>query len=148
MKLIPYEEISSDDDKLDAILEMLGNVLDELVESRLLFRHNLRNDVRSSWEEIKPNLERMRALLREQPDGLSAAGLRGSNLNLKYEGIFGSYWRLNRDGGTKRIKKFLRWAKIVVGSIATMVPVVKELAEILNEYMEAIEGGIEDAEEA
>jgi len=36
----------------------------------------------------------------------------------------------------------------VVGSLATMVPVWKETAEILNEYLEGIEMGIEDAESA
>jgi len=79
---------------------------------------------------------------------LKQAGLRGSNLDLKYQGIFESYERLNRRGGTSRLRRFLRWAKIVVGSITTMVPGLKELSEILKEYMEAIDIGIEDAEGA
>jgi hypothetical protein len=148
MEFIDPDKITSDTDKLDAILKMMENVLDEVARSGILFRHNLRDDVLKSWEEIRPNIERMRDRLREQPEGLAAAGLTGSNLNMKYLATLESYADVNKSGGTRRVKKFLRWAGIVVGSLATMVPGLKELAEILREYMEAIDMGIEDAESA
>jgi len=149
MEMIVEGEQLTDIEKLDTIIKMIENVLTEVVQAReLLFNYRLRSDVESSWEEVSSRMKQIPGLLREHRSDLETAGLTGSNLNLKYEGIFESYRRLNRNGGTRGVKRFLRWAKIVIGSVATIVPGLKELTEILNEYMEAIDMGIEDSESA
>jgi hypothetical protein len=149
VKIIEDDGTLTDIEKLDRIIEMIENVLTEVVQAReLLFNYRLRSDVKSSWDEVSSRMEQIPGLLREHHSDLEAAGLTGSNLNLKYEGLFESYRRLNRNGGTRGLRRCLRWAKIVIGSVATIVPGLKELTEILNEYMEAIDMGIEDSENA
>jgi len=148
LKIIILETDATDGDKRAAIMDMIENVLKEATQSQILFRHNVRDHLLESWKDVQPNIRKLRTRLLRDSKDLEKAGLKGPNLNLKYEGIFGSYWRLNRGGGTRRLKRFLGWAKIVVGSLTTLVPGLKELAEILNEYMEAVEMGIEDAEGA
>jgi hypothetical protein len=148
LDLISLETDATDGDKRAAIMDMIENVLTEVVQSRILFRDRVRGPLAASWEEVRPNVNRLRNRLRDNAEGLKEAGLEGANLDFKYQGLFDSYWRLNRGGGIRRLKRFFGWAKIVVGSITTMVPGLKEFAEILSEYMEAINMGIEDAEGA
>ncbi len=143
---VGLEELS-DFEKLDRIVLMTRNVLEELVRAReVLFSQSLRTYVESSWGDVLPAFDNLSGLIRENESGLAVIGLRGSNLDLKYQGIFESYERLNRRGGVRRAKDFLKWAKIVLGTLTTIVPWLKEAAEIIKEYMEAVEKGIEDAE--
>ena len=140
------EELS-DFEKLDRILLMTQNVLAELVRAReVLFSQSLRTYIESSWGDVLPAFYNLTGLIRENETSLAAIGLSGNNLNLKYQGIFESYERLNQRGGLRRAKDFLKWAKIVLGTLTTIVPYLKEAAEIIKEYMEAVEKGIEDAE--
>ena len=148
MEIIDFDKTKSDSDKLDAMMRMTENILEEVVQSKLLFRHDQRDNIAESWEEIKPKLQKMRRLLRKDPAGLAKAGLKGPNLSFKAQGLFHSYWYLNREGGVWRILKSLGWAKIGIGSLATCVPVVREFAEILNEFIEGIQIALEDSERA
>ena len=149
---------SKDLDRLIEILEKIQKVLDDVVQARhILFRESLRDHIDDAWKDLKgkdgiivlrKRVALRRAVLLKKPSLLKAAGLSGAHLSLKHQGILESYEHLHNKGGTRRLKRFIKWARIVVGSLATMVPVLKETAEILNGYLEGIEMGIEDAESA
>lgn len=144
--------------KLEEILEKIQIILQRVVEARhILFRESLRGHINDAWTDLndedgmiglRKRVALRRAALLGDPSLLKNAGLSGAHLSLKYQGILESYENLHKKGGTRRLKRFIKWAKIVVGSLATMVPILKEVAEILNEYLEGVEMGIEDAEDA
>ncbi len=150
------DNLSNDDRaKLVGIIVRIRVILARIVWARhILFRRSLRTHILKSWQTLQDEkiFDRLINAIQDpnevEDDVLSKAGLSGHQLSLKYQGIFEAYNHLNQKAGGQRLKRAIRWAKIVVGSLATMVPVLKELAEILNEYMEAVEMGIDDAEGA
>ena len=140
-------KVESDTRKLGDIMGMIKNVLSVVVDARdILFRHSLRSHVLSAWGDLEPAFERWETGRFASPIRLRQAGLTGSSLNLKYQGIFESYEKLNQQGGTSRVRQFLKWAKIIVGTLAMIVPYLKDLIEMLKEYMEGIDVALEAAE--
>jgi len=137
------------------IIKKLAEVLNCMDDSReLIFGHNLRIALHAAWRELDGRRGSIRTLCDRlespdyvQIDDLHNAGLTGKQLRPKHIGFLDSYRQLNKLGGIPRLKGVLRWGKTILGSIATMVPGIKEAAEIIKEYIEAAEIGIDKAEE-
>ena len=143
--------------RINEILDKIQIILSRLVQARhILFRESVREHINSAWEDLESEngmfgvrgRARITRTVLLEPTLVRNAGLSGAHLSMKYQGILESYEYLDKKGGVHRLKRFFKWAKIVVGSLATIVPGLKELAEILNEYLEAVGMGIEDAEDA
>ena len=145
---------SSDNDnedlaRLNEVLNKIEIILNRVVQARhILFRESLREQINAAWEDLESEngifglrgRARVTRTVLLEPSLVSNAGLSGAHLSMKYQGILESYEYLDKKGGTRRLKRFFKWAKIVVGSLATIVPGLKELAEILNEYLEGVDG--------
>jgi hypothetical protein len=142
----------ADKDRLSEVLTGIGNVMDNVVNARnILFPKKLRDALKDAWDELNTNdpsnprtLAGMKSDIDKRTDDeLAGVGLSGKQLELKCLEFFESYNDLDCKGGVSRLKRFVKFAKFIVGSMSKIIPAL----EILLEFMEAVEWGIEKAEE-
>jgi hypothetical protein len=124
-------------------------LLGQMLEDReTWFPSDLREPLRSAWEEIQPSFDMATRYLIEPPDAnlleaqLAHAGLARRQLALKR-----TRWERARDALRERLtrpvlKRALRWANIILGSLAGIIPG----GDAIKEYKESVEQAVEDAE--
>jgi hypothetical protein len=123
--------------------ELLGGTL---ANPATWFPVDLQEPLQSAWEELAPSFAMAPRYLAEPPDAnlleaqLVHVGLTGRQLALKRTG-----WERARDSFRARVTKralsrALRWANIILGSLAGLIPG----ADAIKEYKEAVEQAVED----
>jgi hypothetical protein len=142
----------SDREKRESILDKIRHVIGEAVNARyILFPRYLRDPLRDAWAEISrptpddPNdlITKIKKQIEKTPPRiLKDHGMEGKQLHMKYLGSLESYNELDKDGGISRFKRFVKWAKLILGSL-NFIPGV----EIIKELIETIDHGIEMSEE-
>jgi hypothetical protein len=142
-----------DRDDLRDVVTNIEKVMDNVVKARhILFPRKFRDRLKAAWDELKsddPQDPNTLAGMKSSVDGASddalrSAGASGKQLELKYFEFLDSYNDLDCKGGITRLKRFTKWAKLIVGSVSKIIPAF----EILLEFIEAVELGIEKAEES
>jgi hypothetical protein len=137
----------SDQDRIRDFIDTLVNVLGEVVNSRnILFHESLRDKLEAAWNDLLTNtIPQIRDDIPFAGDiKLQQAGLAGQQLDLKLQGFQSAYEDLKLMGGIKRLKRFFKWANLILGSLAAVIPAV----ELLKEYKGSAEIGVEEAEES
>jgi len=141
-----------DRDTIRDILTKIEEVMDNVVNARnILFSKRFRDRLKDAWDELKPDdpqgpntLAGMKSSVDKASNAdLAKAGVSGKQLELKSLEFFESYNDLDCKGGITRLKRFTKWAKLIVGSVSKIIPAF----EILLEFLQAVELGIERAEE-
>jgi len=136
-----------DQKRLIDFTDRVVDVLDDVVKSRnILLPKTLRSSAEKAWIELKPkSTQLIRTRIRKTtPLELEEHGLTGDPLDFKLRGFLDSYDELDENGGLKRFKRMVKWAKIILGSLKGLIPGL----EALLEFLEAVERGIENAEES
>jgi hypothetical protein len=137
---------------LVAFVEALNDVLTELVERRRELLPEHLGDV--MWNAWPPTHQALIELLRQlaEPEEaellnqrLNAMALTGAPLRYKLAG-FDAAHRQERPPDSKGLRWWFRrifgWANVILGSLAGVLPP----AEVVKEFKEASEQGMEDAE--
>jgi hypothetical protein len=135
---------------LASFLTELEKLLGDFVERapRLMGPINAVN-LKAAWNELQEaqNFGRARETLL-LPDGdeeLHRVGLIGSQLHAKWEGFKNALKRLG-DGWTwERLRPSLRWANVLLGSLAQAAPF--GMVDAIREFKEIGEASVEEAEE-
>ena len=152
----PFDEtmLSRDADDATRLEHFLESVLDLLrigAQSRFLL-FGLR--VRDRWQVAIESLdeERVRAvfaMLREVPPdarlapagvSLENVGLSGPELDAKLAAYADARVRFHHVGGLSNLRRTVRWAKAILGSLTKAIP----FAEFILELIEFIENGAAD----
>ena len=138
--------------KFEDFLTKLGKLLDDIYSARnILFRKTFREklertnfDNNNKWGNIIQDLKNtINSATPEQNEELQNVGLDGEMLDLKLLGFLENYGEYENKGGIKRLKKLIKYAKIILGSLSK---VFDKYVEFLKELLEAIEMGIEESE--
>jgi hypothetical protein len=125
---------------LKELEELLGEVdrhpewfPEELVEPLRTARADIGSDFTRAHDELSDSAEHL--------DGdLSGAGLTGPQLDLKLTGFRRIRERFRSFGTRSLFRRALRWADVILGSLAGVVGA----AEPIKEFKEGVEAAIED----
>jgi hypothetical protein len=98
-----------------------------------------------AWEEVAPSYEELEVAVRsgEYEHQLVRAGLRGAQFQVKAEGFLHHLTRFRLRRSPRWLRKTLKWADIILGSLASVIPA----GDAVKEFKEAIESGAEDMED-
>jgi hypothetical protein len=150
---VPDEERERLAEFVQDCYELLGQVVTEHGE---WLPAELRDTYRRAWQEIEPDVRDLRAALRDGASSvpgfylseggwderLRRAGLSGASLDLKLGGFTRARDRFLVNPIRRFLRSPLRWANIVLGSLAGVIGA----AEVLKELKETVEAGVEDVE--
>jgi len=133
--------------QLTGFLDELKQLIDEIPKHPDWTPYQLKEALEEARKSLDHDFERARQGLAQAGAAtldrqLSDAGLTKPQLDLKLSG-FGRAVRRFRDAGGKVLfRRALRWANVILGSLAGIVPGV----EAIKEYKESIEAATEDTE--
>ena len=134
---------------LQKFLTDLGKILDDIYSARnILFRETFRKELEQTnsnkeWENIIQELKNTISSANTKQKELQNVGLDGKMLDLKLLGFLENYGEYDKKGGIRRLKKLIKYAKIILGSLSK---VFDKYVELLKELLEALEMGIEESE--
>lgn len=135
----------NDKEKLRDLIQRLMQVLNAVVQAReVLFPRGMRDRLEAAWDELQQAGTTDSILVeiaRAQESKLTAAGLTGSQLELKYAEFRLAHLRFVRRGGLKALKDVLGWANVVLPSLSVVINV----SEPIKELKDAIEKALERA---
>lgn len=105
----------------------------------VLERHRV---ILEAWQAGEPRFGELSRQLEDPEWGprLESAALTGAPLRFKMAGWRGALQRFLRRPGRNALKLVLRWAKVALGSLATIFGAV----EPIKEFKEALEAEVED----
>lgn len=133
-------------DSLEDFLKELRSILEEAtISGEGLVPAYLTPLLIEAWPEVATKYEALQQAVQsgEYETRLQEAGLRGPQFRVKAEG-FGRHLSIFRsDRKPKWLKKLLRWADIILGSLASVIPG----GDAVQEFKEAIEAGAEDMDD-
>lgn len=141
--------IADDKRALKNALTELETVLVEVADPN---QHLLSSDLGARAQKAWPEVQAALGQVRQGLDGgtkidthLIDAGLTGDMLDLKLHGFQQALaaWRSSiAVARTRLLRRVLRWANIFLGSLASFLPP----AEVVKEYKEALEAGVDEAD--
>jgi hypothetical protein len=138
--------IENDIDRLSDFLQDVEAVLFAIIADGIsMLPLHLQEPARNAWPEVKSRLSELRDEIKREhglPPRLELAGLTGANLDFKLQGFRYARKRHSELPVPAWLKRMLRWMNILLGSLATVMPG----AELVKEYKDAIEAGIDQAE--
>ena len=144
----------ADKDRLQEVVDKVIEVLAEVVKSqKILFPRELRDKIDKAWKELyelrsgineSTVVDEIKSNISQAKDAdLKRAGMNGNQLELKMFGYLEAYNEREEKGGLRRLKRFFKYAKTILESLGSVVPGVG----IIKEFIDAVEMGIEKAEE-
>lgn len=111
----------------------------------VLFDEDIRDDIEAAWNEIKSRDVIAKVLQGfDQLDQWkrAEAGLAGRNLDLKLNAFGRALRRFRKQGTVRWLRPVLKWLNTILGTLASLIPG----GEVLKEYKESIEHGLDAAE--
>lgn len=129
------------------VMTMTREALELMVGSRdLLFREESRERMAEAWEELIPQWEIIEDSLRDPSDEilerLKAAGLTGSQLEMKLHFVQGVFDKFRKYGSTFLLRRLLSALNKLLGSLLSAVPGV----EAVKEYKDYAESELDESE--
>jgi hypothetical protein len=132
---------------LQQFLTEVEEVFAKVLEDREnLLPADLHDAFLEAWPEVRSRISRTRhdlTTIASVEERLPEAGLTGKQLDLKLAGFGRALESLRRKWGRKLLKPVLKWANILLGSLAAVLPG----AELIKEYKESLENAAEEMEE-
>lgn len=150
-----------DREQLDLFLDDLQSVLYEVVHQRTeLLPADLRASYAAAFRQVELSIRATRdALLLPPPpadypgapetygevsdEDLERAGLTGEQLGLKIRGWQRALGFFRRSPVRRALRRVFRWGNVLLGSLAGVIGA----AELVKEFKEAVEAGVEETEE-
>lgn len=138
-------EEKKDKGKLESFIKNVYQLLNTVVRARnILFSKPLRDDLNHAWLDVTSKSDDLYAKIRDANyEDLERAGLAGNSLEMKLKSFDAAYSAWSFFGGIRRLKRLFKWTNLLLGSLATVIP----LAEILKEFKESAEIGIDEADD-
>jgi hypothetical protein len=98
-----------------------------------------------AWPEVKTQYEHLESQVKSgaYDSELRLAGLQGPQFRVKAEGFRRHLAVFHKYREPKWLKKLLRWADIILGSLVSVIPG----GDAVQEFKEAIEAGAEDMDD-
>ena len=127
---------------LQEFLQLLERVLQD---KENLLPADLHRAFDEAWPEVRSRIRSTQSDLRtigRLKEDLPDAGLAGRQLHLKLEGFGRALEALKGGWSRKLLKRVLKWADVILGSLASVLPG----SEFVKEYKEALEAALEKKE--
>ena len=131
---------------LEEFLEQLRIVLEEATfEGEGLVPSYLQPLLQEAWPEVAVHYKTLESAVAsgELEKELGERGLRGAQFQVKAEGFRRHLWLFRSERQPRWLKKLLRWADIILGSLASILPG----GDAVQEFKEAVEAGAEDMDD-
>ncbi len=138
-------------ERLERFVTEVYDGLGEIIFNTEVLPADLGEDYRQAFHEADSSVEDTRRALWERTeegsfavsdDAFERAGLTGAQLNLKVSGWRRAWARFRNDRRPRILRRALRWANVLLGSLAGVIGA----AEPLKELKEAVEAGVEGEE--
>jgi len=138
--------LPTEQDRLSEFLQQVERLLFSIVADGIgVLPPHLQEPARNAWHDVQSRLSDLQEQLKLDEGlrpRLAVAGLTGANLDFKLRGFDHARRRYSATPVPRWLKPVLKWINILLGSLATVMPG----AELVKEYKDAIEQGIDEAE--
>jgi hypothetical protein len=130
----------------DFLQELRSLLLDVLSEGEGLLPAFLLPLLREAWPEVAVSFGGLQQAVAsgDFEEQLIARGLRGVQFQPKVEGFRRHLWLFRRHREPRWLKKVLRWADVILGSLVAIIPG----GDAVKEFKEAVEAGAEDMDDS
>ncbi len=131
-----------DIDNLNEFLTYLERLLKIVVDARdILFDEELRQRLLDAWDGVVKKFPDIKQELDSLSQSkLQAKGLSGKEAEAKLFGFKRVFRAFRKFGGLKLLRRALKWADVILGSLASIIPGI----DSIKEFKESVEAGLDD----